>query len=64
MGDALRKTHDELEIRVQERTTELAQANEDLKAKIAQIREQASLLDKAQDAIAVRDLEHHLIYWE
>jgi PAS domain S-box-containing protein len=63
LGDALRKTHDELEIRVQERTTELAQANEDLKAKIAQIREQASLLDKAQDAIAVRDLEHHLIYW-
>jgi len=63
LGDALRKARDELEIGVQERTTELAQANEDLKAKIAQIREQASLLDKAQDAIAVRDLEHHLIYW-
>jgi PAS domain S-box-containing protein len=28
-----------------------------------QIREQAALLDKAQDAIAVRDLEHRLIYW-
>jgi two-component system cell cycle sensor histidine kinase/response regulator CckA len=28
-----------------------------------QIREQASLLDKAQDAIGVRDLEHRLIYW-
>ncbi len=27
------------------------------------IREQASLLDKAQDAIYVRDLEHHIIYW-
>ncbi len=27
------------------------------------IREQAALLDKAQDAIAVRDLEHSLIYW-
>jgi two-component system, cell cycle sensor histidine kinase and response regulator CckA len=28
-----------------------------------QIREHASLLDKAQDAIGVRDLEHRLIYW-
>ncbi len=27
------------------------------------IREQAALLDKAHDAIVVRDLEHHLIYW-
>ncbi|VVB90166.1 Methanogenesis regulatory histidine kinase FilI [uncultured archaeon] len=27
------------------------------------IREQAALLDKAHDAIAVRDLEHCLIYW-
>jgi PAS domain S-box-containing protein len=27
------------------------------------IREQAALLDKAQDAIAVRDLEQRLIYW-
>jgi PAS domain S-box-containing protein len=27
------------------------------------IREQAALLDKAHDAIAVRDLEHNLIYW-
>jgi PAS domain S-box-containing protein len=27
------------------------------------IRDQATLLDKAHDAIAVRDLEHRLIYW-
>ncbi len=27
------------------------------------IREQASLLDKAQDAIYVRDMENHIIYW-
>jgi len=27
------------------------------------IREQAQLLDKAQDAIFVRDLEHRIIYW-
>ncbi len=29
----------------------------------ARIRHQASLLDKAQDAIVVRDLEHRAIYW-
>ncbi|MEN3942589.1 PAS domain S-box protein [Prosthecobacter sp. SYSU 5D2] len=27
------------------------------------IAEQAALLDKAQDAILVRDLEHHILYW-
>ncbi len=29
----------------------------------ARIRHQASLLDKAQDAIIVRDLEHRIIFW-
>ena len=29
----------------------------------ARIRHQASLLDKAQDAILVRDLQHHIIFW-
>lgn len=29
----------------------------------AQLREQAALLDKAQDAIVVRDLEHRVKYW-
>ena len=29
----------------------------------AQLREQAALLDKAQDAIIVRDLEHRVQYW-
>lgn len=28
-----------------------------------QLREQASLLDKARDAILVRDLEHRILYW-
>ena len=29
----------------------------------ARIRSQASLLDKAQDAISVRDLKHRIVYW-
>ncbi|VVB95094.1 Chemotaxis protein CheY [uncultured archaeon] len=33
------------------------------KKALEKIREQAALLDKAQDAIAVRDLEHRIIYW-
>ncbi|KCZ71876.1 PAS/PAC sensor hybrid histidine kinase [Candidatus Methanoperedens nitroreducens] len=68
--EALRKAHDELEIRVRERTAELAKANEALQAEIAerkraeeQIREQAALLDKAHDAIIVQDLGHRIIYW-
>jgi two-component system cell cycle sensor histidine kinase/response regulator CckA len=68
--EALRKAHDELEIRVQERTVELDEANVELEAKIKeqqraneQIRKQAELLDKAEDAIALRDLNHRFIYW-
>ncbi len=33
------------------------------KKALEKIREQASLLDKAHDTIAVRDLQHRLIYW-
>ena len=29
----------------------------------ARIREQASLLDKAQDAIIVRSIDHRILYW-
>ncbi|NJD77627.1 MAG: response regulator [Candidatus Methanoperedens sp.] len=64
------KARDELELRVKERTIELEVTNKSLLAEIEErkraeekIREQAALLDKAQDAIAARDLEHRLIYW-
>ena len=68
--EALRKAYDELEARVRERTAELNEANKTLLAEIAErkqaeekIIEQATLLDKANDAIGLRNLEQNLIYW-
>jgi PAS domain S-box-containing protein len=54
--EALRKAHDELELRVRQRTAELSTANEDL-------REQAALLDLAHDAILVRSVDGKIRYW-
>jgi two-component system, cell cycle sensor histidine kinase and response regulator CckA len=66
----LRVARDELEQRVEARTAELAQANRALQEEIvvrrrmeAQAREQAALLDKARDAILVRNLEGTVLYW-
>ena len=56
MEEELRKSRDELELRVRERTTELSAANENL-------REQAALLDLAHDAILVRDMDNNILYW-
>ena len=52
----LRRSRDELEIRVQERTVELAKTVDILK-------EQAELLDLAHDAILVRDPDATIRYW-
>jgi PAS domain S-box-containing protein len=54
--EEIRKSRDELEIRVQERTNELAK-NIDI------LKEQAELLDLAHDAILVRDSEGIIGYW-
>jgi PAS domain S-box-containing protein len=54
--EELRKAHDELELRVQERTRELVEAN-------AALEEQAKLLDLAHDAILVRDMDYRISYW-
>ena len=54
--EGLRKSRDELELRVRERTAELSTANENL-------REQAALLDLAHDAILVRDMDNNILYW-
>jgi PAS domain S-box-containing protein len=56
MEEDLRKSRDELEFRVQERTSELNSANEDLQ-------KQAALLNLARDAIFVRGLDHTVQFW-
>ncbi|MEX2381827.1 MAG: GAF domain-containing protein [Opitutales bacterium] len=38
-------------------------SEEDRRRADEKVREQAALLDKAQDAILVRDLEHRILYW-
>ena len=45
------------------RVAQLEHAMDDLNAVHGRLAEQASLLDKAQDAIIVRDLEHRITYW-
>jgi PAS domain S-box-containing protein len=56
MEEELRKSRDELELRVRERTAELVGANETL-------RNQAALLDLAHDAIFVRDIDDTVKFW-
>jgi PAS domain S-box-containing protein len=54
--EALRQARDELEIRVQERTKELRQANETL-------RERANLLDLTHDTVFVRNMNDVITFW-
>jgi two-component system, LuxR family, sensor kinase FixL len=54
--EALRQARDELDARVQERTTELRQANQVL-------RERANLLDLTHDTIFVRDMNDVITFW-
>jgi PAS domain S-box-containing protein len=67
---ALQLAHDELEMRVQQRTRELAAANAQLREEIderlraeQELRKQADLLELAHDAILVRDLNDRITYW-
>jgi two-component system, LuxR family, sensor kinase FixL len=66
----LRRTRDELEARVQERTADLRQSNEQLRVEVAErqrtekvLREQANLLDLAHDTVFVRDANDVITYW-
>lgn len=73
----LQRSHDELDLRVQERTTELSNANTILQEQIVAreqvqqaleqqtvtLREQAQLLDLAHDGIFVRDMDSTILFW-
>ncbi len=66
----LRRTRDELEARVQERTADLRQSNEQLRVEVAErqrtekvLREQANLLDLTHDTVFVRDINDVITYW-
>ena len=66
----LKTARADLEKRVIERTAELLRTNTTLRQEIrsreeseAQVREQAALLDKARDAIFVRNREGLVLYW-
>jgi two-component system, LuxR family, sensor kinase FixL len=68
--DMLRRSRDELELRVQARTADLTRSNEQLQAEIAartrvedRLREQAALLDLTHDTVFVRDEHDVITYW-
>jgi len=70
MEDALRKAHEGLEWRVDERTEELKNANEALQIEITErqkaevaLRKHAEMLDLANDTIMIRDLNDTITYW-
>ncbi|WP_353932696.1 CBS domain-containing protein [Okeanomitos corallinicola TIOX110] len=67
---SLLEAREKLELEVDKRTSELVQANLRLQKEIEEnkkaqqkIREQAALIDFSTDAIFVRDLENHILFW-
>jgi PAS domain S-box-containing protein len=68
--DALRRSYDELEVRVDERTADLVRSNQQLQTEAdarkraeETLREQAALLDLTHDTIFVRDVNDVITYW-
>jgi PAS domain S-box-containing protein len=68
-AEASRKAHEELENRVQERTAELARANETLQSQIAEreraeeeLRLLSSAVEQSSEGIAVSDMEGNLLF--
>jgi two-component system, LuxR family, sensor kinase FixL len=67
---ALKEARDKLEARVEERTSDLRQASEDLRAEIAErkraeeaLGEKAKLLDLTHDTVFVRDANDIITFW-
>jgi two-component system, LuxR family, sensor kinase FixL len=68
--EALTEARDELEARVEERTSDLRRATEGLQAEIAErkrgeeiLRERANLLDLTHDTVFVRDINDVITFW-
>jgi two-component system, LuxR family, sensor kinase FixL len=68
--EALKEARDELEARVEERTSDLRRASEGLQAEIAErkrdeeaLRERANLLDLTHDTVFVRDNNDVITFW-
>jgi PAS domain S-box-containing protein len=61
--DSLAQMNGQLEEKVMERTVSLTEEIAEHKRAIEKIEEQAALLDKAQDAITVRNLEGRILFW-
>ena len=68
--EALKQARDELEARVEERTSDLRRATEGLQAEIAErkrgeeiLRERANLLDLTHDTVFVRDINEVITFW-
>jgi PAS domain S-box-containing protein len=66
----LQQAHDELEIKVQERTADLSASNKQLQAEIGErkrveesLLEKAGLLDLTHDTVFVRDMNDVIRYW-
>jgi two-component system cell cycle sensor histidine kinase/response regulator CckA len=70
MEQQLQNAHDQMELRVVERTAELLQTNRRLNQEIndrqqaeQQVHAQAALIDIATDAIFVQDLNQRIVFW-
>ena len=68
--EALKEARDELEARVEERTSDLRRATEGLQAEVAErkrgeeaLRERANLLDLTHDTVFVRDNNDIITFW-
>jgi PAS domain S-box-containing protein len=70
VNDALQRAHDGLEMRVQERTAELAEANKELEQEVAErklaeeaLRLHAAMIDNVTEGVCLIGLDDHLIKW-